>query len=152
MPTATITIDDVNPLITYRGAWRAGGNDAATNSSVPDTFHRSPTVLIISHSYHDQTFTLCTDSGATAIFAFNGTGITLYGSNWFNHNSYNVTLDGNILQKDGYAADRTLNVSLFTISNLDNNLHIITLTNAGTNMDRTNDYLDLDFARIARFT
>lgn len=103
---------------------------------------------MVVHSYSGGTFTLCTASGASATISFNGTGVALFGSWWFNHGNYNVTLDGNIFPKNGYSQARGLNESLFSISNLDNKLHTITLTNAGTDSNRALDYLDLDYVRI----
>lgn len=107
--------------------------------------------MLVIHSYSSGTFTLSTVIGASATISFNATGITLVGSMWDNHGNYNITLDGTVFPKNGYSQARVFNASLFTISNLDNKLHTISFTNAGTDPNTSLDYVDLDYARIVCF-
>ena len=110
-------------------------------SSTARAYHRTLS------SYSDSTFTLCTALGASAQFTFNGTGIWIYGAKRPNHNLYNVTLDGGAPQTFNGSADNIFQTPLFSQTDLSNTQHTITLTNAGVDATRTNDYLDVDFVR-----
>jgi hypothetical protein len=89
------------------------------------------------------------DSGASATFSFNGTGIWLFGAKRGNHGLYNITLDGSTTTLSGFAADPGIfQTPLFGQSHLKNTLHTITLTNAGANPNRYLDFLDLDYVCV----
>jgi hypothetical protein len=124
-----VTIDNVSPLIQYQPGWTEGS--VAGDSSW--------------FNYSAGTFTLCTGSGVSASFSFNGTAIWLFGAKRSNHDLYNATLDGVVATSNGSANPYIFQAALFSATNLANTLHTVTLTNAGTQAARDSDYLDLDY-------
>ncbi|THH05379.1 hypothetical protein EW145_g4839 [Phellinidium pouzarii] len=93
------------------------------------------------------TFTLTSASGATATFAFNGTGVWLYGAKRSNHGLYSVALDGNKQNFSGNVpvGDDEFQVPLFSASGLTLGAHTLVLENEGTSPSEM--FLDVDFIR-----
>ncbi|KAI5123650.1 hypothetical protein M0805_001683 [Coniferiporia weirii] len=133
MPRLNTTIDDTNPLITFSPAeqWHPG-----TSATDPGAVNYSG----------GGTFTLTTLQGATATFAFNGTGVWLYGAKRSNHGTYSVTLDG--AEQESYSGNvpegDEFQVVLFGASNLALGMHEVVLKNEGSG---TETFLDIDFIR-----
>lgn len=84
--------------------------------------------------------------GATAVFNFTGTSVSLYGTKRANHDMYNVTLDGKTSPSNGSSLQMLFNQTIFSISYLENTLHTVTLTNAGTKpTSNDSNVLTLDY-------
>lgn len=131
-----ITIDDLSPLITYRGQW----TDSYKSTSDPFT-----------NRYWGQSFHSSNTDGSQASITFNGTAIYIFGAKRQNHGHYIVTIDnGQAERLDGYAplqADGTDGVyqyPIFAKSGLLNGLHTVVLTNDG-GADTGRPYVDIDF-------
>ena len=130
-----VTIDDISPLITWKGQWTDAYNTAAdpnTGRYLGRTFHSSLT------------------DGSQASITFNGTAIYIFGAKRGNHGHYIVTVDNDQSQRfDGYApeangVDGVYQVPLFAKTDLKDGLHTVVLTNdPGT--DTSKPYVDIDF-------
>ncbi|KAG8729331.1 hypothetical protein FRC10_004062, partial [Ceratobasidium sp. 414] len=131
-----ITIDDISPLITYKGQWLDSYKLAAdpfTNRYWGDSFHSSQT------------------DGSQASITFNGTAIYIFGAKRGNHGHYIVTIDNGQAQRfDGYApqqpdgTDGVYQVPIFAQAGLQNGLHTVVLTNDG-GADSGRPFVDIDF-------
>lgn len=93
------------------------------------------------HRYSQSTFTLTQTDGDEAKLTFNGTGIQIFGARRGNHGFYQVTIDGQTGPAlTGKAPDPgEFQASLFSVDNLDQKLHTLTLRNEGTT------FLDIDY-------
>lgn len=80
-------------------------------------------------------------NGATVTFAFNGTGIQLFGAKRSNHGAYQVTIDGNSFPPGSGAGPDEFQTLLFTTTSLTPGLHKLVLTN------QEDKFFDLDFVR-----
>ncbi|KIY48527.1 hypothetical protein FISHEDRAFT_73497 [Fistulina hepatica ATCC 64428] len=128
--TATWTIDNISPLITYLPSleWRPGS--------------KSDSAYV---NYTDETFTLTNTSGAYASFLFNGTGVQIYGAKRNNHGQYTVSLDnGTENVFDGYSATNLFQQVLYSASSLSDVKHTVVITNSDDGK-----YLDVDMASRA---
>lgn len=125
MPRFNTTIEDYSPLISYDSNWSPGTSATDTKASL----------------YSDSSFTLTQTDGASASFAFNGTGVSIFGSKRGNHGFYQVTVDGNVVSiATGQVADPgQFQVPLFTSTGLNEGFHTVKLTNQG------GTFLDVDF-------
>ncbi|KAG9080906.1 hypothetical protein FRC06_006006 [Ceratobasidium sp. 370] len=131
-----ITIDDISPLITYKGQWLDSYKLAAdpfTNRYWGESFHSSQT------------------DGSQASITFNGTAIYIFGAKRGNHGHYIVTIDNGQAQRfDGFAptqpdgTDGVYQVPLFAQANLTPGLHTVVLTNDG-GADSGRPFVDIDF-------
>ncbi|KAF9462269.1 hypothetical protein BDZ94DRAFT_1166160 [Collybia nuda] len=124
MPSLTTTIEDTSPLISYSPEWTAG-------SSADNEASR----------YSQSSFTLTSTSGAVASFAFNGTGVQIFGAKRGNHGSFQVKVDDTLFPSiSGNAADPGLyQQQLFSTTTLNQGLHVVTLTN------QEKAFVDIDF-------
>ncbi|KAF8598670.1 hypothetical protein BDV93DRAFT_478274 [Ceratobasidium sp. AG-I] len=130
-----VTIDDLSPLITYKGQWDDSykSGDPYTNRYLGESFHATQS------------------DGSQASFTFNGTAVYIFGAKRGNHGHYLVTVDNNQAQRfDGYAptqsdgTDGVYQVPLFAQTGLSDGMHTVVLTNdIGT--DTTRPYVDIDF-------
>ncbi|TDL27778.1 hypothetical protein BD410DRAFT_713180 [Rickenella mellea] len=128
MPQVNVTIDDVNPLISYGppGVWQEvgiGGDDLSVH-------------------YFDQTRMGSPALGATASFSFYGSAIWLFGAKRSDHGIYNVTLDGMTSSLNG-TGNEVYQAVIFNATGLTLGNHSITLTNAQVN--DTFPWVDLDY-------
>ncbi|CAE6437706.1 unnamed protein product [Rhizoctonia solani] len=131
-----VTIDDISPLITYKGQWTDAYRLAAdpyTNRYLGQTFHSSRT------------------DGSQASFKFNGTAVWIFGAKRGNHGHFIVTIDNGDAQRiDGYApeqsdgVDGVYQVAIFSKTGLEDKLHTVTLTN-DNGSDGNRPYVDIDF-------
>ncbi|EIN11123.1 hypothetical protein PUNSTDRAFT_133172 [Punctularia strigosozonata HHB-11173 SS5] len=130
MPIVNFTIPDSSPWITYSPAGAWGDSDLATQLYTNGTFH----------------FTQV--AGASANFAFNGSGVWLYGAQRPNHNVYTVALDGVNSTANGHTDENpgVFNFTLFSspASGLTLGHHQVSLINTPT----SNGYVDIDWAVI----
>ncbi|TDL27782.1 hypothetical protein BD410DRAFT_713444 [Rickenella mellea] len=128
MPQINVTIDDINPLITYGppGAWQEVD---------PDGDDLSP-------HYFDQTRTGTPVLGATASFQFYGSAVWLFGAKRADHGIYNVTLDGATTSLNG-TGNELYQTPIFTATGLTLGNHSVTLINAQVN--DSFPWLDLDY-------
>ena len=96
---------------------------------------------------NNGTFTLTTTSGASATLTFNGTAVWIYGAKRSNHGPYNITLDGNDYEDDGYYNGQIFQQVLFSSVGLDATTpHTVSIINSYT--DVTEPYLDIDFVSM----
>lgn len=119
------TIDDSSPLIRYSANWAAG-----QKTDVKWT------------EYFLGSYMMCSRAGENATFSFVGTAVWLYGALRSNHGLYNVTLDGNTVQRDGFGVDLYKQV-LFAATDLTPGPHEVVLTNTRNSSTFAN--LDLDY-------
>ncbi|QRV82733.1 hypothetical protein RhiJN_10748 [Ceratobasidium sp. AG-Ba] len=129
-----VTIDDISPLITYKGQWA-------------DAFNS--TVDIFTGRYLGRTFHTTQVNGDQAFFQFNGTAVYVFGAKRGNHGNYTVQIDDEIpRQYDGFAptqpdgTDGIYQAPICVRTNLANGLHRVTLTNNG---QLNQPYFDIDF-------
>ncbi|KAJ6593874.1 hypothetical protein B0H19DRAFT_1092418 [Mycena capillaripes] len=124
MPQFNTTVEDYSPIISYSSDWHAG----TSGDKLADL-------------YSDSSFTLTQSDGGTAIFTYNGTGFSIFGSKRQNHGFYQITVDGNAFSPDdGSVPDPgQFQVPLFSSPPLVQGLHTVTLTNQG------NTFVDIDF-------
>ncbi|KAF7315702.1 Rho-GAP domain-containing protein [Mycena indigotica] len=128
MPIYNTTFEDYSPLINYSPDWRAGSSNGDSAASL----------------YSDASFTLTQKDGGTASFTFNGTAVTIFGSQRANHGFYQVTIDGNTFPPiSGKAADPGhFQVPLFESPVLSQGQHSVTFTNQGST------FVDIDFVTV----
>ena len=111
------------------------------------SLHRSPTRATLGGSryYNNGTHTTTTAIGANATFTFTGTGVWVYGAKRDNHGIYNISLDGQFYQDDGYYAyPGTFQQLLFSAEGLNpTQPHTVAIIDAYTNASRS--YVDIDF-------
>ena len=102
--------------------------------------------------YSDNgTFTLTSTSGASATLTFNGTAVWIYGAMRSNHGPYNVTLDGQLYQDNGYYGGDIFQQVLFSAADLDGSKpHTLSIINSPANSTRS--YLDVDSVSIISVT
>jgi len=119
------TIEDFSPIISYSSGWSAGRS--ATDS--------------LADLYSDSSFTLTQADGESATFTFTGTSFTIFGSKRGNHGFYQITVDGNAFPPDNGRSNDPgqFQVPLFSSPPLEQKLHVVTLTNQGSN------FVDIDF-------
>ncbi|KAF4598024.1 hypothetical protein EYR38_006418 [Pleurotus pulmonarius] len=134
MPILTTTIEDPSPLISY-STWKQGtGND--------DLITR----------YSQSSFTAANTQDASMSFSFNGTAVEIFGARRDNHGDYQITIDNVTSTMSGLSTPNVFKTSLFSISNLTQGFHTITLTNKPT--DNKHHFVDVDFitweSRIGR--
>ncbi|KAL6310410.1 hypothetical protein BKA93DRAFT_755971 [Sparassis latifolia] len=118
MAAFNISVDDSSPLITYfpLNAWI----DTPANDTLAAFYAQS--------SFHATSV-----GGAYAEFAFNGTGIWLYGARRPDYGSYTVLVDNNVVaHTNATAANSTVGQFLGGTSNLPMGQHNVVLRNAGT--------------------
>ncbi|KAF5385951.1 hypothetical protein D9615_002666 [Tricholomella constricta] len=125
MPSLTTTIEENSPLITYPFGWAAGTSASDSQAS----------------RYSGSSFMATRTAGASASFAFNGTGVQIFGAKRGNHGPYVVQLDDKTYPSvDGIAPDPGLfQQNLFTVDGLKQERHEVTIINQGTT------FLDIDF-------
>jgi hypothetical protein len=88
-------------------------------------------------------------SGAKASFTFNGTSVQIFGAKRANHGGYQITLDGATNPpENGTASPNIFQTSLFSADSLEQKLHTVTLTNAGT---PGHVFTDIDFVSTSIF-
>ncbi|QRV82730.1 transmembrane protein [Ceratobasidium sp. AG-Ba] len=131
-----VTIDDLSPLITYKGQWTDAyktPNDPYVDRYWGESFHSSLT------------------DGSQMSITFNGTAIYIFGAKRGNHGHYIVTVDNEQAQRfDGFApqqsdgTDGVYQVAIFAQTGLSNGLHTVVLTNDG-GADADRPYVDVDF-------
>ena len=81
--------------------------------------------------------------GASATLTFNGTAVWIYGAMRSNHGFYNVTLDGQMYQDNGYYGSDIFQQVLFAASGLDGTTpHTVSIMNSPT--DSIRRFLDVD--------
>ena len=108
-------VDDSSPLITYQGTWTdTPPNDALAANYSAGSFHFSDS------------------QGSTVSFAFNGTGVWLYGALRPGYGTYSLSVDGSVVASGNASAPNPLlNQVLGGSSNLTAGGHIAVLTNTG---------------------
>jgi hypothetical protein len=81
--------------------------------------------------------------GASATFAFNGTGVQIFGARRQNHGNFQINLDGKLLPPtSGSAPDPgVFQDALFNTTTLSQGFHTVKIINSGTT------FLDIDFVR-----
>ncbi len=79
-------------------------------------------------------------------FSFNGTAIEISGARRDNHGKYQITIDNITSTMSGFSNPNVFKTSLFSISNLTQGLHTVTLTNKPT--DNNHNFVDIDFVRF----
>jgi len=123
-----ITIDNINPLITYAPpeAWREGDTSDAAYSNYD----------------HQGTFTLTQTLEANASFTFYGVEVWVFGAKRANHGAYQVTLDGHTYKDTGKASPDLFQTVLFHGAGLKNTKHTVVLTDADNTPNL--NFLDVD--------
>ena len=97
------------------------------------------------------TFTLTTTYGASASFTFNGPAVWIFGAKRSNHGPYNITLDGQVYEDDGFYDGQAFQQVLFSAVGLDNaKTHTVEIINSYT--DSTKPYLDIDSVSFGLMT
>lgn len=76
-------------------------------------------------------------------FSFNGTAVEIFGARRDNHGDYQITIDNVTSTISGLSNPNVFKTSLFSISNLTQGLHTVTLTNKPT--DNNHKFVDIDF-------
>ncbi|KAF7321947.1 hypothetical protein MKEN_00717200 [Mycena kentingensis (nom. inval.)] len=125
--TATHFVDDVSPLIQYKGSWQAGDKSDSEFSK-----------------YSNGTFMVSSTKDDMATFVFTGTQVTLYGARRDNHGPYTIYLDGLQQTLDGQSGQATFG-PLFTSNALTQQSHTIAISNSVINGSDPNRFLDLDY-------
>ncbi|RDB16640.1 hypothetical protein Hypma_002369 [Hypsizygus marmoreus] len=125
MPSLTTTIEDNSPLISYSADWQEG-------SSADDG---------AASKYSQSSFTRTRTAGGFASFTFNGTGVQIFGSKRDNHGLYQVRVDDTIHEPQNGSAPGSgeFQQALFSVSDLAQGRHVVTLTNQGST------FVDIDF-------
>ncbi|KZT18748.1 hypothetical protein NEOLEDRAFT_1152426 [Neolentinus lepideus HHB14362 ss-1] len=142
MFNTTVTIDNPNPLITYlpSGAWvfRTPSNPA--DAALDGAYARYSM---------GGTFSLTSTYSASASFTFNGTSVTLYGANRYNHGFYNITLDGTFQGSFNCSTDDPNGVwgPLYWSGELEEGSHTVVFINAP--VPPNNIWLDLDYVGVS---
>ncbi|KAF9501656.1 hypothetical protein BDN71DRAFT_1438250 [Pleurotus eryngii] len=127
MPILTTTIEDPCPLILYSTiGWKQG-------SSESDDF---------ASSYSQSSFTATNTQDSSVSFSFNGTAVEIFGAKRDNHGDYQITIDNVTSTVSGFANPNVFKTSLFSVSNLTQGFHTITLTNKPT--DNRHNFVDID--------
>ncbi|KDQ27513.1 hypothetical protein PLEOSDRAFT_28805, partial [Pleurotus ostreatus PC15] len=85
---------------------------------------------------------------ASLSFSFNGTAVEIFGAKRGNHGDYQITIDNVTSTSSGRADPSVFKTSLFSISNLAQGFHTVTLTNKPT--DNNHNFVDIDFSRIGK--
>jgi len=117
MAAFNVSLDDSSPLITYSPA------TAWTDTPANDT---------TASLYFDSSLHTTSTKGASASFAFNGTGVWLYGGLRSNYGSYQVSIDGmQVAEGSAKSAQTELKHVLCGLSGLQMGEHMVTLTNEG---------------------
>lgn len=128
----TVQLDDISPLIQYKGAWRAGTRD-------------DPRFTDYSNG---GTFTLTTSNDASATISWNGTGITVYGAKRPNHNRYSVTLNNGLPRIFDGQGEEQFGQALYSIHNLDDGPHTVVVKDASTSPDSGLSFFDIDYVEL----
>lgn len=76
-------------------------------------------------------------------FSFNGTAVEIFGAKRGNHGDYQITIDNVTSTSPGRTDPDVLKTSLFSISNLAQGFHTVTLTNKPT--DNNHNFVNIDF-------
>ncbi|KAG8702610.1 hypothetical protein FRC08_003383 [Ceratobasidium sp. 394] len=133
-----VTIDDISPLITYKGQW-------------VDSYKLAAAIDPFANRYWGETFHSSDTNGSQMSLTFNGTAVYIFGAKRGNHGHYNVTIDNDQPQRfDGYAGmqrdgtDGIFQAPLFVRTGLPNDLHTVVLTNDGGG-DIRRPFVDIDF-------
>ncbi|TFY60552.1 hypothetical protein EVJ58_g5079 [Rhodofomes roseus] len=117
MAAFNVTLDDSSPLITY------SPSNAWTDTPANDT---------TASLYFDSSLHTTSTKGATASFAFNGTGVWLYGGLRSNYGSYQLSVDGSKVASGSAKSTTTqLKRILGGTSGLRMGEHTVSLTNEG---------------------
>ncbi|KAF7428041.1 hypothetical protein PC9H_007260 [Pleurotus ostreatus] len=94
-------------------------------------------------SYSQSSFTVSNTQDASLSFSFNGTAVEIFGAKRGNHGDYQITIDNVTSTSSGRADPSVFKTSLFSISNLAQGIHTVTLTNKPT--DNNHNFVDIDF-------
>ncbi|EIW74819.1 hypothetical protein CONPUDRAFT_112764 [Coniophora puteana RWD-64-598 SS2] len=129
MPQLTTFIDDRVPLIQYDSNWIQGDSQVDNFAS----------------NYYFGTWTDTNVTGSTATFNFNGTSVTILGSERPNHGTFSVELDGQ--NQGSYNGGQTNGANLFQVplfekDGLTQGPHTVSITNT-----QVGDYLDIDLVK-----
>ncbi|KAI0091119.1 hypothetical protein BDY19DRAFT_933898 [Irpex rosettiformis] len=131
MPIFNLTIDDTSPLIRYDTTW--------SDSSHADDYWSA---------YSNGTFHATDQYGATATLTFNGSAIYLYGAFRPNHDTYWVTLDGNVTVGNGNP-NSTMNLFqhlMYSATNLPDGEHHLVLQNKYSTAGAS--WVDVDYMLV----
>ncbi|KZW03541.1 hypothetical protein EXIGLDRAFT_721753 [Exidia glandulosa HHB12029] len=128
-----VTLDDISPLISYHGDWRAGSSASDDKAGLYS---------------NNGTFSVTQSNNASATLNFVGTNVTVYGSKRFNHNVFTTTLDGGApVSATGHPnGDDEFQVPLYASPALVHESHTLVIQDAST--DSTQPFLDIDFVII----
>lgn len=95
--------------------------------------------------YTESSFALALALGATMNFAFNGSGIALFGAMRSNHGTYSVTVDGTkSAPANGQSSTSLFNQTMFENYSLQQGFHTLILTN------EQQDDFDIDYVGRGR--
>ncbi|KZT72234.1 hypothetical protein DAEQUDRAFT_723438 [Daedalea quercina L-15889] len=117
MAAFNVSLDDSSPLITYSpsNAW----TDTPANDTTAST-------------YFDASLHTTNTQGAYASFAFNGTGVWLYGGLRSNYGNYQISVDGEKVTSGSAKSTKTqVKHALGGTSGLQMGEHTVTLMNEG---------------------
>lgn len=116
MTLFNFTIQGSSPLINYSPEqWSEGSVREITNDTCACQYNESS---IMTNS-----------SGATAMFSFLGTGISLFGSKGDTYGNYSVQVDQDVFIETGFHETNLFNVSLFEHYGLEYGQHTVVTTN-----------------------
>lgn len=101
--------------------------------------------ILLDYRYSNGGTFTTTSNLASAVFTFNGTAIWIFGAKRDNHGPYNVTLDGQTTDDNGYDPNPPgqFQTPLFSATGLSPGQHVVSIGNTPPSTQQL--YLDVDF-------
>lgn len=130
VPEGSKSYDSSSPLLYYSGSWQESFSPSYIKSSIKST----------------------TDSGASMVFTFTGTGVEWFGNKDRWHGMASVFLDGKLVQRvDAWSSDSLRQQRLFSVEDLPLRKHTLKIVHTGLRRpEAEGSGIDIDALVVSR--